>query len=269
MASRVYQTAGIVIRRHKFGEADRLITLFTADFGKVRAIAKGAMRPGSKLGGNVELLTHSQLMLARGRNLDIITQAQAIDIFLPIRDSLELMSCGFYLSELVDTFTEENVQDAEMFDLFLNTLRELARARDSERVLRYFELRLLNHLGYRPQLGRCANCSKQLLPEVNYFSPAQGGVLCRECGYPDMGARTISVNALKVLRFWLHSDSATAGRVKLSVEITREIKSLMREHIRYILEKQLKSIDWMDTLADGVSSTGQASGTHDNTINPR
>ena len=92
MASRVYQTAGIVIRRHKFGEADRLVTLFTADFGKVRAIAKGAMRPGSKLGGNVELLTHSQLMLARGRNLDIITQAQAIDIFLPIRDSLELMS---------------------------------------------------------------------------------------------------------------------------------------------------------------------------------
>src|SRR5512137_2036549 len=114
MTERVYQTEGIIIKRHKFGEADRLLTLFTADYGKIRAIAKGAMRPKSKLGGNVELLTHSQLMVARGRNLDIITQAQAIDNFLPIRDSLELMSCGFYLSELVDTFTEESVEDREM-----------------------------------------------------------------------------------------------------------------------------------------------------------
>ena len=258
MTSRAFQTAGIVIKRHKFGEADRLVTLFTADLGKVRAIAKGAMRPGSKLGGNVELLTHSQLMLARGRSLDIITQAQAIDTFLPVRDSLELMSCGFYLSELVDTFTEENVEDREMFDLFLSTLRELAAAREGERILRYFELRLLSHLGYRPQLGKCANCNRLLLPEVNYFSAAQGGVLCRTCGYPDIGARTISVNALKVLRFWLHSDFTTASRVKLSVELTNEIKSLMREHIRYVLEKQLKSLSWMDILADGAGTTSQS-----------
>jgi DNA repair protein RecO (recombination protein O) len=250
-SSRVYQTAGIIIKRHKFGEADRLLTLFTSDCGKVRAVAKGAMRPGSKLGGHVELLTHSQMMLARGRNLDIVTQAQAIDNFLPIRDSLELMSCGFYLSELVDTFTEENVADRELFDLFLNTLLELAEAKDGERILRYFELRLLSHLGYRPQLQKCANCGKLLLPEVNYFSPAQGGALCRNCGYPDMGARTISINALKVLRFWLRCDFATARRVKLSTELTGEIKGLMRENIRYILEKQLKSIEWMDTLANG------------------
>lgn len=105
MASRSYQIDAIIIKRHKFAEADRLLTLFTADYGKVRAIAKGALRPGSKLGGNVELLTYSRLMLARGRNLDIVTQAQAIDTFLPLRESLELMSCGFYLSELVDTFT--------------------------------------------------------------------------------------------------------------------------------------------------------------------
>jgi DNA repair protein RecO (recombination protein O) len=249
MASRVYQTQGIIIKKRKFGEADRLLTLFTSDCGKVRAIAKGAMRPKSKLGGNVELLTHSQLMLARGRNLDIITQAQVIDNFLPIRDSLELMSCGFYLSELVDTFTEENVEDGEMFDLFLNTLRELAEAREGERILRYFELRLLSHLGYRPQLVKCTNCRKELQPVINYFSPEQGGVLCRECGYPDMGARTISVNALKVLRLWLKCDFETAKRVKLTTELVREIKNLMRDNVKWVLEKQLKSIQWMDKLA--------------------
>jgi DNA repair protein RecO (recombination protein O) len=258
MTSRVYQTQGIIIKKRKFGEADRLLTIFTADYGKVRAIAKGAMRPKSKLGGNVELLTHSKLMLAKGRNLDIVTQAQMIDNFLPIRDSLELMSCGFYLSELVDTFTEESVEDREMFDLFLNTLRELSEAREGERILRYFELQLLSHLGYRPQLLKCSNCSKELQPEINYYSPAQGGLLCRECGYPDMGAKTISVNALKVLRLWLRSDFETARRVKLTPELTREIKHLMRENVRYVLERQLKSIEWMDKLAAESSLAGNA-----------
>jgi len=251
MAERVYRTTGIIIKRHKFGEADRLLTIFTADCGKVRAIAKGAMRPGSKLGGNVELLTHSQLMLARGRNLDIVTQAQALDIFLPMRDSLELMSCGFYLSELVDSFTEENVEDRAMFGLFLDALRALSESEDGERIVRYFELRLLGNMGYSPQLQKCANCNRILQPETNYYNAAQGGVLCRECGYPDMSASTISVNALKVLRLWQSSDIATAGRVKLNTDLTREIKNILRDNIRYLLEKQLKSIDWMDRLANG------------------
>jgi len=256
MAARVYRTTGIIIKRYKFGEADRLLTIFTADYGKVRAIAKGAMRPGSKLGGNVELLAHSQLMLAHGRNLDIVTQAQALDTFLPMRDSLELMSCGFYLSELVDNFTEENVEDKETFGLFLDTLRLLSETGDGERIVRFFELRLLGRLGYSPQLQKCANCNRILQPEANYYNPAQGGVLCRECGYTDMSARTISVNAQKVLRLWQRSDITTAGRVKFSAELAREIKGILRENVRYVLEKQLKSIEWMDRLTGDSSLNG-------------
>ena len=261
MAARVYRTTGIIIKRYKFGEADRLLTIFTADHGKVRAIAKGAMRPGSKLGGNVELLTHSQLMLSRGRNLDIVTQAQALDIFLPMRDSLELMSCGFYLSELVDSFIEDNVEDREMFELFLDTLRRLAETGDGQRMVQFFELRLLDHLGYTPQLQKCANCNRILQPEPNYFNPAQGGVLCRECGYSDMSARSISVNAQKVLRLWQRSDIATAGRVKLTAELAREIKGILRDNVRYLLEKQLKSIDWLDRLAGDSSLNGDKAAT--------
>ena len=251
MSSRVYQTEAIIIKKIKFGEADRLLTLFTPGLGKMRAIAKGAMRPKSKLGGNVELLTHSLLMLARGRNLDIITQAQAINNFMPIRDNLELISCGFYISELIDTLTEENVEDHELFDLLLNALNDLAASMEVDRVLRYFELRLLDHLGYRPQVQKCANCGRDLLPEVNYFSPVQGGALCRECGYPDMSARILSINALKVLRFWLQCDYATASRVKLNHELMKELKALMRENVKFVLEKQLKSMDWLDELSAG------------------
>jgi DNA repair protein RecO (recombination protein O) len=251
MPARVYQTDAIIIKRYKFAEADRLLVLFTSDFGKIKAIAKGSMRPGSKLGGNVELLTYSRLMLAHGRNLDIVTQAQTINTFLPLRENLELMSYGFYLSELVDSFTEENVEDQVLFHLFLNTLQELISTADIERLIRYFELRLLDREGYRPQLQKCASCGATLLPEVNYYSPAQGGILCRNCGYPDSSARTISVNAVKVLRLWLNCDFATASRVKLNAELSRELKIIMRENVKYILEKQLKSIDWLDKLAGG------------------
>jgi len=248
MAGRNYQTEAIIIRKYRFGEADRLLTLYTPEYGKVRAIAKGAMRPGSKLGGNVELLTHSLLLLARGRNLDIITQAQAVENFLPLRESLELTSCGFYLCEVIDAFTEENVEDRELFDLALETLRRMAEEGDGEKVLRYFELRLLGHLGYRPQLGRCTTCSTQLSEEACYFSPLQGGVLCRDCGYPDMTARPLSVNALKVLRFWEQTGANNAMRVKVDAELARELKGLLREYLRYILEKQLKSIEWLDRV---------------------
>ncbi|MDD5648682.1 MAG: DNA repair protein RecO, partial [Dehalococcoidia bacterium] len=127
---------------------------------------------------------------------------------------------------------------------------------DGERMVRFFELRLLGHLGYTPQLQKCANCDRNLQPETNYYNPAQGGVLCRECGYSDMSAGTISVNAQKVLRLWQRSDIATAGRVKLSTELAREIKGILRDNVRYLLEKQLKSIDWLDRLAGDSSLNG-------------
>ncbi len=97
-APRVYQTEAIIIKRTKLGEADRILTLYTPQLGKLKAVAKGTRRPQSKLGGHVELLTHSRLMLARGRNLDIITQAQTINNFLPIKDNLERISFALYIA---------------------------------------------------------------------------------------------------------------------------------------------------------------------------
>ena len=249
MASRVYQTEAIVIKKSRFGEIDRLVTLYTPDYGKIIAIAKGAMRPKSKLGGNLELLTHTLVLLARGRNLDIITQAQTIDNFMALRENLYLISCSFYISELLDAFTEENAEDKQLFELILITLQELSNGKDVEQVLHYFELHLLEHLGYKPRLDRCVSCGRELLPEVNYFSPVQGGTLCRECGDPDVSAHILSLNSLKVLRYWQICACTSASRVKLSPELSKELKMIMRSYIKYILEKQLKSLAWLDELS--------------------
>src|SRR5690348_4159775 len=102
-----YSTKAVILKRTDLGEADRIVTLMTANKGKMHAIAKGVRRPISKMGGHLDLLCHSQLQVAQGRNLDIITQAQGLENFLHLRVSQWHMTCGFYLAELVDRFLEE------------------------------------------------------------------------------------------------------------------------------------------------------------------
>jgi DNA repair protein RecO (recombination protein O) len=247
-APRVYQTEAIVIKRTKLGEADRILTLYTPDLGKIKAVAKGTRRPKSKLGGHVELLTHSLLMLARGRNLDIITQAQTIDNFLPLRDDLGRISYGLYISELVDCFAAEHIENRRLFDLLLDTMHQLSQAEDGEPVLRYFELHLLEHLGYRPRLQQCTGCGSPLQPVTNFFSSSQGGALCHNCGYQEPIARPLSLNALKVLRLWQDCDYTTAKKVKISPQLSSELEQVLREYIKYLLERQLKSTAWLDRL---------------------
>jgi len=245
---RVYQSEAIVIRRIKLGEADRILTLYTPNFGKIRAVAKGSRRTTSKLGGHVELLTYSQLMIARGRNLDIITQAQTIENFLSLKENLNKLSYGLYISELVDSFTPDYAEDNRLFKLLLDTLQQLSQDKDADCILRYFELRLLDYAGYRPQLRQCANCGASLQPVTNKFSARHGGILCQHCSYQEPAARSLSLNALKVLRLWQNCDYPVAFRVKVNPQLASELEKVIREYIKHLLEKQLKSTEWLDKL---------------------
>ncbi|GAI44017.1 unnamed protein product [marine sediment metagenome] len=108
---RNYQTEAIIIKKIKLGEADRILTLYTPHLGKIQAVAKGVRRPRSKMAGHLELLTHSLVSLARGRNIDTITGSQTINSFLPLKSDLELASYALYATELVNQFTADNIED--------------------------------------------------------------------------------------------------------------------------------------------------------------
>ena len=243
---KIYKTEAVVLKRSRLGEADSLLTLYTPYLGKIRAVAKGALRPKSKLGGHVELLTQSQMMLARGQSLDIVTQCQSWDSFLPLRDDLWRISCAIYMAELVDRFTEEHIENFPLYRLLTESLRWLCHARDGELVLRYFEIQFLHHLGYRPELERCLGCGDGIRPGLSFFSPSSGGVLCPRCG-PGL-ARPLSLNALKVLRYLQKSNPAAASRLKLDPEISQEVEGVLRGYIRYLLEREVKSVTWLDEL---------------------
>jgi len=248
---KVYKTEAIVLKRMNLGEADRLLTLYSPTLGKFRAVAKGVRRPKSKMGGHLELLTHSALMLARGQNLDIITQSQAINSFLPLRADLWRASLAIYAAELVESFTAEHVENRPLFQLLLSTLGWICEAQDAELAVRYFELNMLTHLGYRPQLHQCLGCDAPLEPVANFFSPSSGGVLCPICQAKEPMARPISVNALKVMRFLERSDYARVSKLKVKAELGRELELLMRHYIKYLLEREVKSVEFVDRLRKG------------------
>ena len=259
---RSYQTQGIVLKQTKLGEFDKILTIYTPEFGKLKAVAKGACRPKSKLGGNVEPLTHSLMLLARGRNLDIVTQSQTINGFLALKSDLWRAACGLYILELIDSFTVEGGENCPLFDLLLDILNQLCKPEGNETILRYFELHLLHYLGYRPQLHRCVSCDSPLKPVVNFFSPSKGGILCPHCNSEEKHhykqtetnllklSFSLSVEALKVLRLWQSSDYATARRVRVKPKLAWELERVLQEYIRYLLQRELKSMTWLKELKE-------------------
>jgi DNA repair protein RecO (recombination protein O) len=248
--SRSYQTEAIIIKKTKLGEADRILTLYTPLLGKIQGVAKGVRRPRSKLSGHLELLTHSQVWLVRGRNIDTITGCQTINGYLELKNHLELTSAALYATELVNLFTAEHIENQPLFRLLLETMGHLAAATDNRLTLRYFELHLLDYVGYRPILRHCTSCRRPLTAVTNLFCPPSGGMLCPNCTAEQPLTVPVSVNSLKVLRYLQEKDYIAASRLKLSIELENELEELVRSYLGYLLEREVKSVAWLDSLRE-------------------
>jgi DNA repair protein RecO (recombination protein O) len=245
---RVYRTQAIVLRRTDFGEADRLLTVFTPDRGKLKLIAKGARKPTSRKSGHVELFSHGQFMVAVGRNLDIVTQAETLEPFLPLREDLVRTTYAYYVAELADAFTAERDENRPLFALLKDVLGWLCTAEDLRLAVRYYELHLLGLAGYQPQLFVCGGCKRQLEPESNYLSAAEGSVFCPDCGHGRVGASELSVSTLKVLRFLQTREWDTCRLLRLSSASHDQVERIMDHYITYHLERRLKSVDFIHRL---------------------
>jgi DNA repair protein RecO (recombination protein O) len=247
-APRDYQVEGIVIRYAVVGERDKLVTLLTPDRGKVSALAKSARRPGSSLGPCLETLSHGRYHCVTRRSTDLIVQAESLDSFPSLMSDLWRTSCGLYVAELIDATTVEGTPGRAVFGLLLSVLKEIDNAGCDDTVLRYFELRLLDALGFCPSLKRCVHCGAVLQPVENGLSSSLGGVVCSDCMDECRDAHLLSVDALKVMRFWLGSDLATARRVKASQALTRELDEQLHRFVIHIVQRELKSRSWLARL---------------------
>ncbi len=247
-APRTYKTEAIVLKHADLGEADRILTLYTPNYGKIKAVAKGVRKMKSKLGGHVEPLTQCSLMLSKGRNLEIVSQGQCLESFIEIRNDLWLTAQALYLAELTDSFTFEHIENYPVYRLLLDALHQIPETPSIEILFRFYEIQLLGHMGYQPQLFKCLNCNNALEPVENYFSISGGGILCSQCAHTEASVHPVAVNTLKVLRLLQRGDYATAVRLQLNPALFRELELTMRDYIRYLLEKDLKSTSFLNRL---------------------
>ena len=133
-----YKTEGIVLKRINFGEADRLLTLYSKHYGKIRALAKGVRRVTSRKGGNLEIFNHVSLFLIHGRNLDLLSEAQVINTYKSWRKELKKIGLAYYLCELVDKLTPEGQENQVVFELLRDSLSLIDKEKPLE-LIRSFE----------------------------------------------------------------------------------------------------------------------------------
>jgi DNA repair protein RecO (recombination protein O) len=198
---------------------------------------------------------HSTLLVARGQSLDIVTQAETVNAFRALREDLERTTYAHYVAELLDRFTSEGQENQPAFALLVATLQRLCEAADLRLTIRFYELRLLALEGYQPQLFRCVGCGDVIQPVVNYFHSEQGGVLCPRCGEGLLAVhrspvRPVSVNTLKVMRYLQTHGYESCIRLRLRSETHRDLETLMVHYITYILERNLKSVAFLDRIRD-------------------
>ncbi len=238
---RSYATRALVLKRREQGEADRVITVFTPQLGKRTYLARGVRKSASRKAGHLEPFTHVALYLAKGRGWDIITQAETVTSFRQLREDLDRMAHAYYFCELLDAFTQEEDSHPELFDLLFNGFQYLQDSEDLALTARWFELHLLRHSGYQPQLFHCVECGDPLQPVINYFSLELGGVLCPRHGEGRKGAEPIQVGTLKVLRYLQAQPYSRISHLRLQPSRMRQVQAVLAAHIRYVLERQLKS----------------------------
>ena len=238
---RSFRVEAVVLQHHDWGEADRLLWLFTRELGKVRAVAKGARKLRSRKAGHLEPFTRVNLLLARGRDMPIITQAETVNAHNALREDLVLVGYASYVIELLDRFTYEEGENRALYRLLADTLARLSTEPDPSLAVRFYEVRLLDLLGFRPQLFHCVQCAAEIMPEDQYFSAEKGGVLCPACGKGTSGARPISMLALKYLRHFQRSAYTDAKRAHLTPGLSREMEILMQHYLTYLLERGLNT----------------------------
>jgi DNA repair protein RecO (recombination protein O) len=236
--SGLYRDTGVVLRHYQLGEADRIVVLLTEEHGKVRAVAKGVRRTTSKFGARLEPMSHVRLLLYRGRDLDIVSQAESVESLAPLLGDLDRASQAMAALEAVDQLALEREPNPTLYRMLVGVLRTIAGPEHSPLVVPAFFWKLLAAEGLRPELDACVRCGG-VEPDVTLvaFDLDEGGVLCRSC----RSGAAISPATLALLRAIL------GGRLNEALALpespaTHEVAVLATRALEHHLERRLRAV---------------------------
>jgi len=238
-----------------YAEADRILTLYTPYHGKLRAIAKGVRRAKSRSAGHLDLFNRSELLVAQGRNLGVVSQPQMLERLDGLRNDLAATGFAHYVCELLDAFMPDGLANTALYGALTTTLQRLASA-PSPLTVRAFELILLDAAGYRPELHHCLGCGRPVVPGENRFSVALGGIICPDCASEDHAAKPVTDHALKLLRNLQTNPEQILRLQSVDARLAREIESRLGEYIAYRLERRPKSVAVIERIETRLAGFG-------------
>lgn len=245
----VYHSEGIILRSRIFGEADKILTIFTKEKGKIEAVARGARRPRNRLVGASQQFTYLRTLIFEGKSIDQLSQAEIIRSFSTLRDNLIKMAYATWWSELMDIFLPLEEANPEVFRFFIAGLLVLEKAEEPAMVSRAFELRLLKYFGFQPVLEACARCGRGVERSFAGFSVEEGGVLCPRC-YQEQPVKILplSLSSLQLLRDLYQADLRTVPHWTPEEKNQIQIGRLLFAFIEFRAEKPLKSLSFLQSL---------------------
>jgi DNA repair protein RecO (recombination protein O) len=248
ISARLYKTEAIVLRQRRFADADRFLTIYSPTLGKFDVKARGVRRTTSRMSGHLQPLTRCMLQLAQGHAGDVVAGCETIESFPGLREDLDRLSRGMYAAELIDRFVPERAPGYPAYRLLLDTLRRLGESDDTDLVLRFMEMRLLDQGGFRPQIDACVGCNTALQPEQNFFAPQSGGALCRACTTGVAGPRALTLNGLKTLRLLQRGSYNEVARLRMPEELAVEVERHLRSYIVCVLERDVNAAGFIEQL---------------------
>ncbi|MGI6130027.1 MAG: DNA repair protein RecO [bacterium] len=245
----LYTLEAVVIRSRNLGEADKIVTFYSHERGKIRAVARGARRPRNRLRAGAEVFTHGQYLLFANQGLDTISQCEIITSHRQLREDLIKSAGGVYVLELFDVLTEEGEPRGDLFPFLLAILKALVYTDDMELTLRAAEVGLLARLGYLPQLEMCVNCGVAI-GETASFSVSQRGVLCPACRPSDPDAFAVTGGTLATLNYLLRTPFDQTKRLRVPYAMRGELKAITVGCLRAELGRDVNSAAFLALVQD-------------------
>ena len=242
------KTVAITLKSRKWGEADRIVTLYARQLGKIRAVARGARRLKSRMGAALEPLTICELNLFEksGDSLYRVSQVDLIEPFVRFREDLTLMAAAARMANVVGAVTPDGDPDPDLFDTLEQGLRSLVTSDDPALTALLFQIRLLGLTGFRPQTDHCAACGKSREIHEPQFSPASGGLVCATCAARQrFRCLPLSRGSLAFLQQALRLAPTMVTRLRADGQVRCEVEDAIEGYVTVVAGKRIPPVDFL------------------------
>ncbi|MCZ8518727.1 MULTISPECIES: DNA repair protein RecO [Paenibacillus] len=241
-----YRVQGIVIRSTDYGEGNKIITLFTREYGKMGVVARGVKKVKSRYGSTVQLFTFGDYSFFKSGGLGTLNHAEIIEAFHKIREDLDKAAHASYLAELTDRMMGDQEGEPFLFDQLKASMQAIQEDKDLQIIGHLYEMKLLMHAGYQPELERCVVCGQA--SEAAAFSIGLGGMMCERCILRDPQAFRLTPGVYKLLRLFVQMDVRRLGQIDVKPQTKERLKEILRAYFDQHVGVRLKSRDFLDQM---------------------